>query len=248
MGIWLRIIAGVILCGVIVLGIVVLMAGSRSSRATAESSQATADAPRKVAAALEVSTLDPLSLIATFPDPNAPGTSKGVFLDSVRFDTGVYSTAAEFTGPRRDEGSLEELSKSILSRYGRGMSTWGARADRLSVNTASAGEQAIEAIQIWRNLAFLEMYEGNFAKAAPWLERALELSRAPGVPARTEPPCAPCWGSSHSATARWKTAWRVAGRRVVSSRSRAKPSTSSRRARARLSGTSRPISMSGRAT
>ena len=183
MSIWLRIIAGVILCAAIVLGIVVFMAGSRSSRATAEPSRATADTPRKVAASLEVSTLDPLSLIATFPDPNAPGTSKGVFLDSIRFDTGVYSAAAEFTGPRRDEGSLEELSQSILSRYGRGMATWGARADRLSVNTASAGEQAIEAIQIWRNLAFLEMYEGNFAKATPWLERALELSRTPGVPA-----------------------------------------------------------------
>ena len=146
-----RIIAGVILCAAIGVGIVVFMAGSRSSRATAESSRATADAPRKVAASLEVSTLDPLSLIATFPDPNAPGTSKGVFLDSVRFDTGVSSTAAEFTGARRDEGSLEEFSQSILSRYRRGMATWRERADRLSVDTAAGGEQAIEAIQIWRN-------------------------------------------------------------------------------------------------
>src|SRR5256885_1185660 len=35
-----------------------------------------------------------------------------------------------------------------------------------------------------RAIAFLEMYQGRFAEAVPWLERAWEVSRIPGVPAK----------------------------------------------------------------
>src|SRR5579883_3424391 len=176
MSISLRIIAGVILCAAIASAIVGFVAGSRPSRVTV-------DPPRKAPAFSEVSTLDLPDLIATFPDPNAPGTSKKVFLTSQALDSGISTTAAEFTGPVRVEGSLEELSQSILGRYGRGMATWGARADRLVVPAHPTGDQATQAIRTWRALALLEMYQGNFAKATPWLEKALELSRTPGVPA-----------------------------------------------------------------
>src|SRR5437764_476691 len=33
------------------------------------------------------------------------------------------------------------------------------------------------------SIAFLDMYDGKLAEAAPWLERALELGATPGVPA-----------------------------------------------------------------
>src|SRR5579883_1813306 len=176
MSISLRIIAGVILCAAIASAIVGFVAGSGPSRVTV-------DPPRKAPAFSEVSTLDLPDLIATFPDPNAPGTSKKVFLTSQALDSGISTTAAEFTGPVRVEGSLEELSQSILGRYGRGMATWGARADRLVVPAHPTGDQATQAIRTWRALALLEMYQGNFAKATPWLGKALELSRTPGVPA-----------------------------------------------------------------
>ena len=173
MGIVLRIIAGLLFCAVIALGIVGYITKSRSSRQ-----------PRQeVPASPEVSIPEAMSVLATFPDPNAPGTSRRVFVDRLVFDSGVSSTAMEFTGSIRDEGSLEELSRSILGRYPRGMATWRERADRLVLNSPPTGEQAIEAIRTWMALAFLEMYEGRFAEATPWLERAMVLCTMPSVPA-----------------------------------------------------------------
>ena len=204
----LRIIAGVIFCAAIGLGIIGFAARSRSPRATAESSRATADAPRKSPASLAVSTLDPLSLIASFPDPNAPGTSKGVFLDSVRFDTGVYSTAAEFTGPARRDEELagRALAVNPEGRYGRGMAESGGQgpiasrsprrppANRRSRLSKSGGTSPSP-----------RCTRGNFTKATPWLERALGQAEpgAQAVPSPDRASVAPCcWGSSPFGAAR----------------------------------------------
>jgi hypothetical protein len=176
MGIVPRIIAGGIFCAAATAGIVRFIAAAHSFRESPRSSGAGSSV-------LEVSTVDPMKVLATFPDPNAPGTAKGVFLDRVDFDGIIASTAAEFTGPVRDTSSLEELSRSILVRYPRGMAVWQARAAQLALGPDPTAEKALEAIQAWTAIASLEMYEGNFSKAAPWLERALELSQRPGVSA-----------------------------------------------------------------
>jgi FG-GAP-like repeat/ASPIC and UnbV len=44
-------------------------------------------------------------------------------------------------------------------------------------------DQANEAIRAWTSVAYLEMYQGRFAEAVPWLERAQMLSATPGLPA-----------------------------------------------------------------
>jgi hypothetical protein len=124
------------------------------------------------------------TVLAEFPDPNSPGTSKTVFVDRLAFDSGVYQTAVGFTGEVANELSLEELSQSILTRIPQGLSEWRARADRLVLDTPPTTKQATRAVRTWRALAFLEMYEGRFSEARTWLERALKACEAPGVVAQ----------------------------------------------------------------
>ena len=73
------------------------------------------------------------SVVATFPDPNWPGTSRTVFSGKFDFDNGVYKTAADFTGPVVNALSLEEIRKSIGDRADRGLAHWRERANRLSM-------------------------------------------------------------------------------------------------------------------
>ncbi len=168
-----KIIAGLSIVAAIALGWVGYQAGPKSSEPTRQEPSTSPD----------VLAPDPLSVVATFRDPNAPGTARRVFIDRLVFDSGVSSTATEFTGPIRDGRSLEEVSRAILGRYPRGMAAWRRRADRLVLGSPPTGEQAVTAIRTWRAIALLEMYEGRFAEAAPWLERAMAFSTTPGVPA-----------------------------------------------------------------
>jgi hypothetical protein len=116
-----------------------------------------------------------------FPDPNAPGTSKTVFIDRYAFDAGVFSTANEFTGTPANAVSLDDLGQAIRERGPRGLEVWRERAQRLVLSSPPSAEEATVAIRTWRALAFLEMYEGRLAEARSWLSRGLELSRTPGV-------------------------------------------------------------------
>jgi tetratricopeptide (TPR) repeat protein len=120
----------------------------------------------------------------TFPDPNAPGTSARVFVERVEFEADLLPTVLSFTGPIRDPSSLQDLREAIRGRSRRGIAALREQADRLALHSPPTVEQAFEAIRLWRSIAFLDMYEGKFAEAASWLERALELSRTPGVPAQ----------------------------------------------------------------
>jgi tetratricopeptide (TPR) repeat protein len=117
----------------------------------------------------------------TFADPNAPGTRKTVSIGSYEFDSGVFSTAVEFTGTPANALSLEELGRAIRDRHPRGLAFWREKAQSLVLGSPPSAEEATLAIRTWRALAFLEMYEGRFAEAKSWLARGLELSRIPGV-------------------------------------------------------------------
>ncbi len=123
------------------------------------------------------------NILKLLPDPNAPsGSPRDVFLAKYEFDSGVYRTAADFTGPISDTGSLESLRDAIKGRTARGLTYWKARSDSLVLDTPATTEQAVAAIRTWRAIAFLEMYEGRFAEAKSWLERGLPLTATPGVP------------------------------------------------------------------
>jgi hypothetical protein len=165
---------GVIFCALIALGVHGYHAGSGlSSR------------PRRDTTTPPGGSMpDLVSIQATFPDPNAPGTEGRVFVDTEVFDGGVAAIAGGFTGPIRDERSLDELPGAILGRYERGMAAWRRRADAVVLGSPPTAAQASEAIRAWMAIASLEMYQGRFAEARPWLERALELGATPGVPAK----------------------------------------------------------------
>ena len=125
--------------------------------------------------------LDSLGPEPTFPDPSAAGTAKTVFVGRDDFDSGVFVTAAEFTGTPTNILSLDELDQAIGSRGLRGLPLLTERARRLDLGSPPSAEEATRAIRTWRDLAFLEMYEGRFAEAKSWLARGLDISRTPGV-------------------------------------------------------------------
>jgi tetratricopeptide (TPR) repeat protein len=116
-----------------------------------------------------------------FPDPNAPGTDKRVFIAGHDFDNGVFQTAADFMKPAWNESSLEELSREIGERSGRGLSYWRVTAESVHLDDPPTVAQATNALRSWRAVAFLEMYEGRFGEAKTALERALALATTPGV-------------------------------------------------------------------
>lgn len=117
-----------------------------------------------------------------FPDPNAPGTSAQVFVDRGSFDSNVTATAFSFTSPVRDRTSLDELRESIRGRSRRGIAELRAEHDRLHLDSPRSSEQIMQAMQVRWSIAYLYMYEGKLAEATDWIDRALELSRLPGVP------------------------------------------------------------------
>jgi hypothetical protein len=104
-----------------------------------------------------------------------------VFIAPVSIDAAIFVTAAGFTGPVGDERSLAQWREAIRTRGSRGVATLRARSDQLRLDSPPTAQQALEAIFVWRSIALLEMYDGKLAEAVPWLERALDLCRTPGV-------------------------------------------------------------------
>jgi hypothetical protein len=118
----------------------------------------------------------------SFPDPNAPGTSAQVFVDRNTLDLGVLGQAVAYTKPLTDPKSLAELREAIADRGHRGMAALKAESDRLALGASPAPEQARRAIGLWRSIAVLAMYEGDFDEAASWVRLALDLSWKTGQP------------------------------------------------------------------
>jgi hypothetical protein len=123
-------------------------------------------------------------VVATFPDPIAPGTGQKVFSARYDFDNGIFATAASAQGPVANALSLAELTEAIQTRGPRARAYWSEREKRLKLSSPPTTEEAVRAIRTWRSLAYVELYEGQFADAERWLRRGLELSRIPGVPSQ----------------------------------------------------------------
>jgi hypothetical protein len=118
-----------------------------------------------------------------FPDPNAQGTAQRVFVDPNRFDQDLFTVADLYTRPVRDERSLRERGEVIAERAERGLAELMARHEQLALGTPPTRAEALEAIGLWRSIAFLHLYEGRLDEGRSWLLRALELAQWPGVPA-----------------------------------------------------------------
>ena len=119
--------------------------------------------------------------VRLYSDANAPGTGSQIFVDRGLIDDDIFNTALEYTGLVRDPKSLEDLREAIRGRGRRGIADLRSKYEHLPMGKHPTIEQLSAALPLARSIAFLFMYDGKFAEAAAWLERACELSRAPGV-------------------------------------------------------------------
>ena len=122
--------------------------------------------------------------LVTFPDPNAEhGSSDRVFIDPFAFDGSVFNATASLGERVWDNNSLSDYREVIGARAGRvkaRLNEWNARLQLAPIPTQS---QAMEAIGLYREFAFVALYEGDHDAAAVWLGKALLLSRMPAMPA-----------------------------------------------------------------
>ncbi len=87
------------------------------------------------------------------------------------FETGGYGTASLWTGEIRDRASLDDLSAAFATRARRGLTDRLAAMERVPPD---AGDRSFLRLRMQATIAFLLMYEGRFAEAAEWTERALK--------------------------------------------------------------------------
>jgi FG-GAP-like repeat/ASPIC and UnbV len=121
--------------------------------------------------------------LTTFPDPTAPaGSSAQVFVDRQSFDAFVVTVTAQFTDKVRDEGSLHEYREAIAHRPQRAKAQLRERNALIRLDPTPTLDQALQAVPIYSQLAFVALYEGDHNEAAAWLKKALVLARTPGVP------------------------------------------------------------------
>jgi hypothetical protein len=106
-------------------------------------------------------------------DPSFPLFSEG------GFENAGFPTACRFTGPIRDNGSIEETREAIRTRARRGIAELRGRLQGLSTRTP---EDAFRVVQTLSAIAYLSMSEGDFDEAAAWAERALATATAGGGP------------------------------------------------------------------
>ncbi len=145
-------------------------------------SDAGAPASRAVSPAMEAQPY-PSPTLATFPDPTAPpGSSDRVFVDPQAFDSLILAATAQFTDKVRDESSLREYRDAIAQRAERAKSQLRQSLEGLHLGRSPSQDEAMQALWVYRQLAFVALYEGNHDEATSWLERSLEIARTPGVP------------------------------------------------------------------
>ncbi len=124
----------------------------------------------------------PNPALPTFPDPNAdPALKSLVFLDPVAFDDQIHSATVILADEISATGSLQEYRERIAARPARAKARLRARSAQLHLDEPPTVDQAFAAIRLYRDFAFVALYEGDHQAAASWLGKALELSRLPGL-------------------------------------------------------------------
>jgi hypothetical protein len=125
----------------------------------------------------------PSPILATFPDPTAPaGSSDRVFIDPQAFDSLVLAATAQFTDKVRDEGSLSEYRAVMAGRAARAKAQLHRQLDQVHLGPSPSLHDTLRTLWVYRELAFIALYEGDHDEATKWLESSLEMARTPGVP------------------------------------------------------------------
>jgi len=96
------------------------------------------------------------------------------------FENGGLGAAVHFTPPIADQGSIEEVCKAIRARPQRGIDE--CLADLRSIPNDDP-DRAFLTVRAEYTIIVLLMYQGNFAEAARWTERAIVDAGGRGVPA-----------------------------------------------------------------
>jgi len=118
-------------CLAVALGAVTLITGTEVWKKAFQTVRNKGEVTAQVVQAEATPEKEADNILETFPDPNAPGTSKRVFLARYEFDSGVFQTAVDFMKPDWDKRSLGGIQQEVLERSRRGLSYWRAMADSL---------------------------------------------------------------------------------------------------------------------
>ena len=120
------------------------------------------------------------------PSTPAPPSERPATFDVILegFEDGGFSTAGRYMAPIRDPGSLKELAEAVRGRGRRGIAELEAKLDARP-GDAPPGEQALQRAQWLKSLGLLHMYQGEFREAESSLEKALDLCKAQGLPAKS---------------------------------------------------------------
>ena len=119
--------------------------------------------------------------LADVPGPNDAGERAGCSSTRKPFDTLVFGTAPGSPN-RSGTRSLARVPRSDRDREAeRAFERLSRRRKRLHLDSPPTLEQALAAIWIYRQLAFVALYEGDHDEAAAWL-RSLGAVPDPGVP------------------------------------------------------------------
>ena len=116
---------------------------------------------------------------------NSPGSAdergQRAELEIIRdeFEDGGDGTASPVHGPDPRPGSLEELREAVRGRGRRGIAALWAKYDDLRLGSPPTQQQAIERVLLQKSIGLLYMYEGKFAEASAWIEKA--PGRQPGA-------------------------------------------------------------------
>jgi hypothetical protein len=104
--------------------------------------------------------------LPTFHDPNAPADSPDlVFSDPRAFDGGVFNLTAAYGDQILDDTSLAEYRRVIAARAGRAKARLAEQHGRLRLDPSPTLDQALEATKLYRELAFVALYEGDHEAA-----------------------------------------------------------------------------------
>src|SRR4029079_5988698 len=95
----------------------------------------------------------------------------------------IPTVTGQFTDRVRDEGSLREYREAISHRAERAGAQLREKLARLRLGPQPTLDQALQAIPLYTQVAFVALYGGDHDEAADSLKKALALSGMPGVPA-----------------------------------------------------------------
>ena len=105
------------------------------------------------------------------------GGLPGFDINPGRFEDGGFTLASQFMAPVSDPGSLKELRAALSMRGKRGIAALKERYERLRLDAPPTPAQVKEKAELEQSLGQLFMYEGDFAQATTYYERALEASQ-----------------------------------------------------------------------